>query len=122
MVDKICRNCIHKNVCDLCKELDLKNAIMIFDFKCRDFLSADVMEELAKYKLLKWEYNTSAFNRKLIEVKKNCEYGLTHFCDGTVNKSWAEPNEIAKPFCPKYESCELRQKKLEEITIESGEQ
>lgn len=41
---KICRNCIHKNVCEMCKTLELKDAIMIFDFECEQFLSADVVE------------------------------------------------------------------------------
>lgn len=40
---KICRNCIHKNVCETCKTLDLKDAIMIFDFECEHFLTADVV-------------------------------------------------------------------------------
>ena len=40
---KICRNCIHKNVCETCNTLNLKDALIIFDFKCKDFLSADVV-------------------------------------------------------------------------------
>ena len=105
----LCRKCIHKEVCKICEELGTKNAMRMFDFNCENYIYSEGA----------WEYNRSAFNNKLVMIERYCEYGLTHFCDGTVNKSQADPEEQAKPPCPKYEECEIRKKKLEEIPIDS---
>lgn len=51
------------------------------------------------------------FSNKRHTLEWACKYGLTHFCDGTPNKSideYAKP----KPVCPKYYRCEIREKSI----------
>ena len=44
---------------------------------------------------------------KYAKLERDCQYGLTHFCDGTPNKSVDEQAQ-PKPICPKYHCCEIR--------------
>jgi hypothetical protein len=47
------------------------------------------------------------FSMKRTYLEKRCLYGLTHFCDGTPNKSESATAK-PKPRCPNYYHCELR--------------
>lgn len=48
---------------------------------------------------------------KLQSLERNCFYGLTHFCDGTPNKS-VDEHAKTKPTCPNYYDCYLRRQSL----------
>lgn len=47
------------------------------------------------------------FTGKRHKLEYSCQYRLTHFCDGTPNKSIDE-RATEKPPCPRYHTCEIR--------------
>ncbi len=54
------------------------------------------------------ETNEITHATKLNLLTRICRYGLSHFCDGTPNKSEGVQDYLAP--CPDYEYCTIRQK------------
>lgn len=70
-------------------------------------------EELEKYRT--WEIDPESMGAKRIAIEKGCIYGYSHFCDGTVNKSYAGKDVQPLERCPQYFKCPIRENKLKEI-------
>ena len=51
------------------------------------------------------------FTNKQLLIARECKYGLTHFCDGTPNKS-VDDRTRTKPRCPDYCRCKIRKQSI----------
>ena len=72
-----------------------------------------LQEELNRYKT--FELDPESMGAKRIAIEKGCIYGYSHFCDGTVNKSYAGKDVQPLDRCPQYFKCPIRENKLKEI-------
>ena len=51
------------------------------------------------------------FTNKHLLLARECTYGLTHFCDGTPNKS-IDGRLKPRSRCPDYPSCKIRKQSI----------
>lgn len=87
----VCGKCIHKNVCEFCKEMGFQNVVRANDFNCKDYLpEADVVEVV--------RCRNCANFKEIIKAKAGICYhrnsngirGITDFCSYGVKKEGAD--------------------------------
>lgn len=68
---------------------------------------------LAKYSHICIEIDEHRMASKKGAIERECIYGLTHFCDGTVNEEEAGDGTRPLPPCPLRRTCRLREMRIE---------
>ncbi len=72
-----------------------------------------LLKELEQYRT--FEISDESIATKRAAIERSCIYGYSHFCDGTVNTSYAGKGVNPLPRCPQYFKCPIRKIKLKEI-------
>lgn len=79
----VCGKCIHKNVCDFCKEMGFENVVRANDFNCKDYISTADVVEVCRCGKCKYANEDGTICRYSV----GREVEPTHYCSYGVRKN-----------------------------------